>query len=143
MTKTEKQIDAAMKRLDSDPALAAEFENLRRAEWPGKTRREAAALGLAAIQAKNEAALAAQRATAMKHTASVAAKTFKKAVAAVAAITTKRPADKRVGDLPLDQWHVQHVMQAAEKGDQVAVAEIQRRGYEINTNNTFTKKHNL
>jgi hypothetical protein len=31
-------------------------------------------------------------------------------------------------------------MQAAVKGDQVAIAEIQRRGYEINTNNTFTKK---
>jgi len=138
MTKTEKQIDQAMKRLDSDPALAAEFENLRRAEWPGKTRREAAALGLAAIQARNEAALAAQRALAMKNTANIAARTFKKAVAAVTSITKPR-ADKRQAPLQISDWHTQHVMQAAEKGDQVAIAEIQRRGYEI-TGTTFSKK---
>jgi hypothetical protein len=137
MNSTTKQIDAALRRLDADPVLAAEFENLRRTEWPGRTRREAAAAGLAAIQARNEAALATQRATAMKHLATTAVTSFKKAVAA---ITPKRPADKRVGDLPLDQWHVHHVMQAAEKGDPVAIAEIQRRGYEINNNNTFTKK---
>jgi hypothetical protein len=134
-----KQIDAAMKRLEDDPQLARDFDELRRTEYPGKTRREAAALGLAALEARRDAALASVRAKAMKYTANVAAKTFKKALATVAAIT-KRPADKRVGDLPLDQWHVQHVMQAAEKGDQLAVAEIQRRGYEINANNTFSKK---
>jgi hypothetical protein len=139
MNSTTKQIDAALRRLDADPVLAAEFENLRRAEWPGKTRREAAALGLAAIQARNEAALAAQRALAMKNTANIAARTFKKAVAAVAAITKPR-ADKRQAPLQISDWHTQHVMQAAVKGDQVAIAEIQRRGYEINTNNTFTKK---
>ena len=124
-----------MLRLDSDPALAADFDNLRRTEWPGKTRREAAALGLAALEAKRNSALAAQRAKAMKHAATAAVTTFKKAVAK---ITTR--ADKRQGDLPLSDWHTQHVMQAAEKGDQLAVAEIQRRGYEINSNQTFTKK---
>ena len=138
MNSTTKQIDAALRRLDSDPVLAAEFENLRRAEWPGKTRREAAALGLAAIQARNEAALAAQRALAMKNTANIAARTFKKAVAAVASITKPR-ADKRQAPLQISDWHTQHVMQAAEKGDQVAIAEIQRRGFEI-TGTTFTKK---
>ena len=138
MNSTTKQIDQALRRLDADPALAAEFENLRRAEWPGKTRREAAALGLAAIQARNEAALAAQRALAMKNTANIAARTFKKAVAAVASITKPR-ADKRQAPLQISDWHTQHVMQAAEKGDQLAVAEIQRRGYEI-TGTSFTKK---
>jgi hypothetical protein len=139
MNKTDQQIDAAMKRLDSDPALAADFDNLRRTEYPGKTRREAAALGLAALEARRDAALASVRAKAMKYTANVAAKTFKKAVAAVAAITKPR-ADKRQAPLQISDWHTQHVMQAAEKGDPVAIAEIQRRGYEINTNNTFTKK---
>jgi hypothetical protein len=76
----------------------------------------------------------------MKYTASIAAKTFKKAVAAVAAITPKpRADDKRQAPLQISDWHTQHVMQAAEKGDQVAIAEIQRRGYEI-TGTTFTKK---
>ena len=135
MNSTEKQIDAALRRLDSDPALAADFDNLRRTEYPGKTRREAAALGLAALEAKRDSALATQRAKAMKHLATAAVTTFKKAVATI----TKRP-DKRQGDLPLDQWHTQHVMQAAEKGDQLAIAEIQRRGYEINANSTFSKK---
>ena len=121
MNSTTKQIDAALRRLDADPALAAEFENLRRAEWPGKTRREAAALGLAAITARNESALATQRALAMKNTANIAARTFKKAVAAVAAITKPR-ADKRQAQLQISDWHTQHVMQAAEKGDQLAVA---------------------
>jgi hypothetical protein len=138
MNSTEKQIEAAMKRLDSDPALAADFDNLRRTEYPGKTRREAAALGLAALEARRDAALASVRAKAMKYTANVAAKTFKKAVAAVAAITKPR-ADKRQAPLQISDWHVQHVMQAAEKGDQVAIAEIQRRGYEIN-GTSFTKK---
>jgi hypothetical protein len=139
MNSTTKQIDAAMKRLDSDPALAADFDNLRRTEYPGKTRREAAALGLAALEARRDAALAKVRAKAMSYTANVAAKTFKKAVAAVAAITKPR-ADKRQAPLQISDWHTQHVMQSAVKGDQVAIAEIQRRGYEINTNNTFTKK---
>jgi len=139
MNSTTKQIDAALRRLDADPALARDFDNLRRTEYPGKTRREAAALGLAAIQARNEAALAAQRALAMKNTANIAARTFKKAVAAVAAITPKPRADKRQAPLQISDWHTQHVMQAAEKGDQVAIAEIQRRGYEI-TGTTFSKK---
>jgi len=138
MNSTEKQIDQAMKRLDSDPALAADFDNLRRTEYPGKTRREAAALGLAALEARRDAALASVRAKAMKYTANVAAKTFKKAVAAVATITKPR-ADKRQAPLQISDWHTQHVMQAAEKGDQVAIAEIQRRGFEI-TGTTFTKK---
>jgi hypothetical protein len=138
MNKTDQQIDAAMKRLDSDPALAREFDSLRRTEYPGKTRREAAVLGLAALEARRDAALASVRAKAMKYTANVAAKTFKKAVAAVAAITPKR-SDKRQAPLQISDWHTQHVMQAAEKGDQVAIAEIQRRGYEIN-GTSFTKK---
>ena len=135
----QQQIDAAMRRLDSDPALAADFDNLRRTEYPGKTRREAAALGLAALEAKRDSALATQRAKAMKHAATAAVTTFKRAVAAVATIT-KRPVDKRQAPLQISDWHTQHVMQAAEKGDQLAVAEIQRRGYEINANSTFSKK---
>jgi hypothetical protein len=138
MNKTDQQIEAAMKRLDSDPALAREFDSLRRTEYPGKTRREAAALGLAALEARRDAALASVRAKAMKYTANVAAKTFKKAVAAVAAITKPR-ADKRQAPLQISDWHTQHVMQAAEKGDQVAIAEIHRRGFEI-TGTTFSKK---
>jgi hypothetical protein len=134
MNSTTKQIDAALRRLDADPALAAEFENLRRAEWPGKTRREAAALGLIALEAKRDAALASVRAKAMKHLSTVAVATFRKAVSAV----TKRP-DKRQAPLQISDWHTQHVMQAAEKGDQVAIAEIQRRGFEI-TGTTFSKK---
>ena len=139
MTKTEKQLDEAMKRLDSDPALAADFDNLRRKEYPGKTRREAAALGLIALEAKRESALATQRAKALKYSAAAAVNTFKKAVKAVATIT-KRPVDKRQAQLQISDWHTQHVMQAAEKGDQLAIAEIQRRGYEINANSTFSKK---
>ena len=138
MNSTTKQIDAALRRLDSDPVLAAEFENLRRTEWPGKTRREAAALGLAALEARRDASLASVRAKAMKYTANIAAKTFRQAVAAVSSITKPR-ADKRQAPLQISDWHTQHVMQAAEKGDQVAIAEIQRRGFEI-TGTTFSKK---
>ena len=137
MNSTTKQIDAAMKRLEDDPQLAREFDTLRRTEYPGKTRREAAALGLAALEARRDAALASVRAKAMKYTANVAAKTFKKAVAAVATITKR--SDKRQPPLQISDWHTQHVMQAAEKGDPVAIAEIQRRGYEI-TGTTFSKK---
>ena len=135
MTKTE-QLDAAMRRLDSDPALAADFDNLRRTEYPGKTRREAAALGLAALEAKRDSALATQRAKAMKHLATAAVSTFKKAVAAI----KPKQTDKRQPPLQVSDWHTQHVMQAAVKGDPVAIAEIQRRGYEINANSTFSKK---
>jgi hypothetical protein len=137
MNSTTKQIDAALRRLDSDPALAAEFENLRRAEWPGKTRREAAALGLAALEAKRDSALATQRAKAMKHLATAAVTTFKKAVAAVATIT-KRP-DKRVGVLPMDQWSFGHLAQAAQAGDKAAEAELAARGYSQTSNKTYSK----
>ena len=65
--------------------------------------------------------------------ATKAASTFKSALAAVT-----RP-DRRQGDLPIDKWHVQHVMQAAEKGEPQAIAEIKKRGYEM-TGTTFTKK---
>lgn len=136
MTKTEKQIEAALKKLEDDPKLAAEFDQMRSREYPNASRREACELGLKAITARNESALAQQRAAAMKHLSTVAVATFKKAVAAV---SPKRPADKRQAQLPLSDWHTQHVMQAAEKGDQLAVAEIQRRGYEIN-GTTFSKK---
>ena len=136
MNSTEKQIDAALRRLDSDPALAAEFDSMRKHDYPGKTRREAAALGLAALEAKRDSALATQRAKAMKHLSTVAVATFKKAVAAV---SPKRPVDKRQAPLQISDWHTQHVMQAAEKGDPVAIAEIQRSGYKIN-GTTFSKK---
>ena len=136
MTKTE-QLDAAMRHLDADPALAADFDNLRRKEYPGKTRREAAALGLIALEAKRDSALAAQRAKAMKYAATAAVNTFKKAVKAVATIT-KRP-DKRQGDLPLAQWAFGHLATAAQAGDQQAVAELTARGYSQTSNNTFSK----
>jgi hypothetical protein len=70
----------------------------------------------------------------MKHLATAAVSTFKKVVATI----TPR-IDKRVGDLPLSDWNTQHVMQAAEKGEPQAIAEIKKRGYEI-TGSTFTKK---
>jgi hypothetical protein len=133
-----KQIDAAMKRLEDDPQLAREFDNLRRTEYPGKTRREAAALGLAALEARRDAALASVRAKAMKYTANVAAKTFKKAVAAVAAITKPR-ADKRQGALPMDQWSFGHLATAAQAGDKAAQAELAARGYSQTSNNTYSK----
>ena len=90
MNSTEKQIDQAMKRLDSDPALAADFDNLRRTEYPGKSRREACELGLKAITAKNEATLAAVRAKALKYSAAAAVTTFKKAVADMATTTAEK-----------------------------------------------------
>jgi hypothetical protein len=138
MTPTQK-VDAAMQKMDKDPQLAADFDRSRKIDFPqAKTRREACELGLKAIEAHRNAALAKVRAKAMSYTASVAAKTFKKAVAAVAAITKPR-ADKRQAPLQISDWHTQHVMQAAEKGDPVAIAEIQRRGFEI-TGTTFSKK---
>ena len=133
-----KQIDAAMKRLEDDPQLARDFDELRRTEYPGKTRREAAALGLAALEARRDAALASVRAKAMKYTANVAAKTFKKAVAAVAAITKPR-ADKRQGALPMDQWSFGHLATAAQAGDKAAQAELAARGYSQTSNNTYSK----
>lgn len=133
---TNKQLDAAMRRLDSDPALAAEFDSMRKREYPGKTRRQAAALGLIAIEAKRKSTSATSTAKTLRTVAKAAASTFKAAVAAI----PRQLIDKRQGALPLDQWHPQHVMQAAEKGDPQAVAEIERRGYEINSNSTFTKK---
>jgi hypothetical protein len=133
-----KQIDAAMKRLEDDPQLARDFDELRRTEYPGKTRREAAALGLAALEARRDAALAKVRATAMSYTATVAAKTFKKAVAAVASITKPR-ADKRQGALPMDQWSFGHLATAAQAGDKAAQAELAARGYSQTSNNTYSK----
>jgi len=139
MTSTQK-VDAAMKLLENDRQLAADFDQSRKIDFPqATTRREACELGLKAIEAKQLAALAAIRAKAMKYSAATAVKTFKKAVAVVPPIT-KRPTDKRQPLLQISDWHTQHVMQAAVKGDPVAIAEIQKRGYEINSNSTFTKK---
>jgi len=134
-----KQIDAAMKRLEDDPQLARDFDELRRTEYPGKTRREACELGLKALEARRDAALASVRAKAMKYTANVAAKTFKKAVAAVAAITPKPRADKRQGALPMDQWSFGHLATAAQAGDKAAEAELAARGYSQTSSNTFSK----
>jgi hypothetical protein len=133
----QKQIDEAMKRLDSDPALAADFDNLRRTQYPGKNRREAAALGLVALEAKRKSTAATSTAKTLRTVASTAATTFRKAVATI----TKSHTDKRVGDLPLDQWAFGHLASAAQAGDQLAVAEINRRGFEINANQTFRKKN--
>ena len=130
------KINAAMAKMDADPQLAKAFDEARRIDFPqAKTRREAAALGLIALEAKRRSTAATTTAKTLRSVATKAATTFKKAVAAVT-----RP-DRRVGDLPLDKWHVQHVMQAAEKGDPQAIAEINRRGYEINANQTFRKKN--
>lgn len=133
---TEKQIDQAMKRLDSDPALAADFENLRRKEYPGKTRREAAALGLLAIEAKRKATCATSTAKTLRTVAKVASATFKAAVAAI----PRQLQDKRQGALPLDQWAFGHLATAALAGDKLAVAELSARGYELTSNNTFSKR---
>ena len=48
--------------------------------------------------------------------------------------------DKRQGALPMDQWAFGHLATAAQAGDQLAVAELAARGYEINANSTFSKK---
>lgn len=138
MNSTSKQIDQAMKRLDSDPALAADFDSMRKRDYPGKTRRESAALGLAALEAKRDSALATQRAKAMKHAATAAVTTFKKAVKAVATITKR--SDKRQGDLPLKKWAFGHLATAALSGDKLATAELSARGYELNSHNTFSKR---
>ena len=134
MKSNEKQIDEAMKRLDADPKLGAEFDAMRSRDYPNASRRKACELGLAALEAHRRATCATTTAKTLRTVATKAATTFQKAVSAI-----KPRTDKRQGDLPLDQWHVQHVMQAAEKGDQLAVAEIKKRGYEI-TGSTFTKK---
>jgi hypothetical protein len=140
MNSTQK-VDAAMKLLETDKQLARDFDASRRIDFPqATTRREACELGLKAIEAKQLAALAVIRAKAMKYSAGTAVKTFKTAAAAVAPITPKRPTDKRQAPLQISDWHTQHVMQAAVKGDPVAIAEIQKRGYEINSNQTFSKK---
>jgi hypothetical protein len=134
MNSTEKQIDEALKKLAQDPVLAAQFDEMRSRDYPNASRRKACELGLKAITARNESALATQRAKAMKHLATAAVSTFKKVVATI----TPR-IDKRQGDLPLAQWSFGHLASAAQAGDQLAVAEIKRRGFEIN-GTTFTKK---
>ena len=133
MNSNEKQIDEAMRRLDADPKLAAEFDQMRSRDYPNASRRKACELGLAALVAHRRATAATTTAKTLRTVARKAHSTFKSALAAVT-----RP-DRRQGDLPLDKWHVQHVMQAAEKGDPQAIAEINRRGYEINANQTFRK----
>ena len=135
MKSNEKQIDEAMRRLDADPHLASEFDQMRSRDYPNASRRKACELGLAALVAHRRATAATTTAKSLRTVASKAAGAFKSAVAAVT-----RP-DRRQGDLPIDKWHVQHVMQAAEKGDPQAIAEINRRGYEINANQTFRKKN--
>jgi hypothetical protein len=135
MNSTEKQLDAAMRRLDSDPALAADFDSMRKRDYPGKTRRESAALGLAALEAKRRATCATSKAKTLRTVAKAAASTFKAAVAAI----TPRP-DKRQGDLPLAQWSFGHLATAALSGDKLATAELSARGYELNSHNTFSKR---
>lgn len=129
----QKQIDEAMKRLDADPQLAADFDEMRRKEYRGKTRREAAALGLVALEARRRSTAATSTAKTLRSVASTAASTFKSALAAVT-----RP-DKRQGDLPLAQWSFGHLASAAQAGDQLAVAELAARGYTQTSNNTFSK----
>jgi hypothetical protein len=138
MNSTQK-VDAAMKLLENDKQLAADFDRSRKIDFPtATTRRQACELGLKAIEAKQLAALAAIRAKAMKYSAATAVKTFKKAVAVVAPIT-KRPTDKRVGALPYDQWAFGHLTAAAEAGDKLAVAELTAQGYSQTSNNTYSK----
>ena len=135
MTKTE-QLDAAMRRLDSDPALAADFDSMRKRDYPGKTRREAAALGLIAIEAKRKATCATSKAKTLRTVAKVASATFKAAVAAI----PRQLLDKRVGALPMCQWAFGHLAAAAQAGDQLALAELSARGYSQTSNNTFSKR---
>jgi hypothetical protein len=135
MNSTEKQLDAAMRRLDSDPALAADFDSMRKRDYPGKTRRESAALGLAALEAKRRATCATSKAKTLHSVAKKAVTAFKAAVVAI----TPRP-DKRQGDLPLAQWSFGHLATAAQAGDKLAVEELSARGYELNPHNTFSKR---
>jgi hypothetical protein len=130
------KINAAMAKMDADPELAKAFDDARRIDFPqAKTRRDAAALGLVALEAKRKSTAATSTAKTLRTVASTAASKFKKAVATI----TKPRTDKRVGDLPLSDWNTQHLMQAAEKGDQLAVAELAARGYTQTSNNTFSK----
>ena len=134
MKSNEKQIDEAMRRLDADPQLAADFDEMRRTEYRGKTRREAAALGLIALEAKRRSTAATSTARTLRTVASKAATAFQKAVSAI-----KPRTDKRQGDLPLDQWAFGHLASAAEAGDPKAIAELTARGYSQTSNNTFSK----
>ena len=134
---SKQKVDAAMKLLENDPQLARDFDQSRKIDFPqATTRREACELGLKAIEAKQLAALAVIRAKAMKYSAASAVKIFK---SAVAAITPKRPTDKRVGALPLDQWAFGHLAKAAEAGDTLAAAELTARGYSQTSNRTYSK----
>lgn len=132
---TEK-LDAAMRRLDSDPALAAEFDSMRKRDYPGKTRREAAALGLIALEAKRRATCATSTAKTLRTVAKVASATFKAAVAAI----PRQLLDKRQPPLPLASWAFGHLATAALAGDKLATAELSARGYELTSNNTFSKR---
>jgi hypothetical protein len=138
MTRTQ-QIDAAMQKLQDDPLLAKQFDESRKIDFPqAVTRREACEAGLKAIEAKQLAQLAKVRALAMKNNASLAARTFKKAVAAVATITKPR-ADKRQGALPYDRWAFGHLATAATAGDKAAQVELAARGYTQTSPNTYSK----
>ncbi len=134
MKSNEKQIDEAMRRLDADPHLAAEFDQMRSRDYPNASRRKACELGLAALEAHRRATCATTTAKTLRTVATKAASTFKKAVAAIT------PTDKRQGDLPLDQWAFGHLASAAEAGDPKAIAELTARGYSQTSNNTFSKR---
>lgn len=136
MNSTEKQINQAMKLLDSDPALAVEFDSMRKRYYPGKTRREAAALGLVAIEAKRKSTSATSTAKTLRTVARAAASTFKAAVAAI----PRQLQDKRQGALALNKWAFGHLATAALSGDKLATAELSARGYELNSHNTFSKR---
>ena len=135
MKSNEKQIDEAMRRLDADPHLAAEFDQMRSRDYPNASRRKACELGLAALEAHRRATCATTTAKTLRTVAAKAATTFQKAVSAI-----KPRTDKRQGDLPLDQWAFGHLASAAQAGDQLAVAELTARGYSQTSNNTFSKR---
>jgi hypothetical protein len=123
-TTNQKLIDVALAKLSTDPQLAEEFDRAAMIEAPGKSRAEAVALALDALNAKRTATNATRQASVAKKIAGFARTQLKKAVAPL-----KGRPDKRQGPLPLSQWHLMHLMSEAKQGNNEAAAELSRRGY--------------
>ena len=123
-TTNQKLIDVALAKLNADPQLAEEFDRAAMTEAPGKKRAEAVALALKALAAKRSATNATKQASVAKKIAGFARTKLAQAVAPL-----KGRPDKRQGPLPLNRWHLIHLMAEAKQGNTEAAAELSRRGY--------------
>jgi hypothetical protein len=117
-------IEVALAKLSADPKLAYEFDRAAMIEAPGKKRAEAVALALDALAAKRAAYNATKQASVAKKIAGYARTKLAQAVAPL-----KGRPDKRQGALPLNRWHLVHLMAEAKQGNTEAAAELSRRGY--------------